>query len=73
MSDPKTTIRQAKADMTIRTSVLEARFLLGDNKLFDYFVENHLAAHVLAGLDVPFPHFGWNFTVGSHALAPVCP
>ena len=26
-------IRQAKADMTIRTSILEARFLLGDSKL----------------------------------------
>jgi hypothetical protein len=29
--------------------------VMGDNKLFDYFVENHLAAHALAGLDVPFP------------------
>jgi hypothetical protein len=29
--------------------------VMGDNKLFDYFVENHLAAHVLAGLEVPFP------------------
>jgi hypothetical protein len=29
--------------------------VMGDNKLFDYFVENHLTAHVLAGLDVPFP------------------
>lgn len=28
-------IRQAKADMTIRTAVLESRFLLGDPKLFD--------------------------------------
>src|SRR5476649_777453 len=28
-------IRQAKADMTIRTAVLEARFLLGDRALFD--------------------------------------
>jgi [protein-PII] uridylyltransferase len=28
-------IRQAKADMTIRTSILEARFLLGDRTLFD--------------------------------------
>src|SRR5689334_10781177 len=28
-------IRQAKADMTIRTAVLESRFLLGDKKLFD--------------------------------------
>src|SRR5882757_7250231 len=31
-------IRQAKADMTIRTSMLEARFLLGDKKLFDELV-----------------------------------
>jgi hypothetical protein len=29
--------------------------VMGDNKLFDYFVENHLTAHALAGLDVPFP------------------
>jgi [protein-PII] uridylyltransferase len=28
-------IRQAKADMTIRTAVLEARFLLGEQKLYD--------------------------------------
>ncbi|MGH7879951.1 MAG: nucleotidyltransferase domain-containing protein, partial [Candidatus Binataceae bacterium] len=28
-------IRQAKADMTIRTAILEARFLLGDKHLFD--------------------------------------
>jgi [protein-PII] uridylyltransferase len=28
-------IRQAKADMTIRTALLEARFLLGERKLFD--------------------------------------
>jgi [protein-PII] uridylyltransferase len=31
-------IRQAKADMTIRTSVLEARFLLGDNALYEELV-----------------------------------
>src|SRR5262249_59957184 len=31
-------IRQAKADMTIRTSLLEARYLLGDRKLFDELV-----------------------------------
>jgi [protein-PII] uridylyltransferase len=31
-------IRQAKADMTIRTAVLEARFLLGDRGLFDELV-----------------------------------
>ena len=29
--------------------------VMGDNKLFDYFIENHLAGHALAGLDVPFP------------------
>src|SRR5450631_2459878 len=28
-------IRQAKDDMTIRTAILEARFLLGDRKLYD--------------------------------------
>src|SRR5512134_2614337 len=28
-------IRQAKADMTIRTAILESRFLLGDPKLFE--------------------------------------
>src|ERR687888_227501 len=31
-------IRQAKADMTIRTSLLEARFLLGDHKLYEELV-----------------------------------
>src|ERR1700744_4251974 len=31
-------IRQAKADRTIRTAILEARFLLGDKKLFDELV-----------------------------------
>src|SRR5829696_936545 len=31
-------IRQAKADMTIRTALLESRFLLGDRKLFDELV-----------------------------------
>jgi [protein-PII] uridylyltransferase len=31
-------IRQAKADMTIRTAILEARFLLGDAKLFNELV-----------------------------------
>ena len=31
-------IRQAKADMTIRTALLEARHLLGDRALFDEFV-----------------------------------
>ena len=32
-------IRQAKADMTIRTAILEARFLLGDRKLFDELID----------------------------------
>ncbi|MGH6726895.1 MAG: [protein-PII] uridylyltransferase [Pseudolabrys sp.] len=31
-------IRQAKADMTIRTAILEARFLLGDRNLYDQLV-----------------------------------
>src|SRR5437588_7819574 len=31
-------IRQAKADMTIRTAVLEARYLSGDRKLYDELV-----------------------------------
>jgi [protein-PII] uridylyltransferase len=31
-------IRQARADMTIRTNILEARFLLGDRKLFTELV-----------------------------------
>jgi [protein-PII] uridylyltransferase len=31
-------IRQAKADMTVRTAILEARFLLGDKNLFDELV-----------------------------------
>ena len=32
-------IRQGKADMTIRTALLEARFLLGDRALFDELVK----------------------------------
>ena len=32
-------IRQAKADMTIRTALLEARYLLGDRALFDELVD----------------------------------
>ena len=31
-------VRQAKADMTIRTAILESRFLLGDRKLYDELV-----------------------------------
>jgi len=31
-------IRQAKGDMTIRTAILEARFLFGDRKLYDQLV-----------------------------------
>src|SRR5579871_1332472 len=32
-------IRQAKADLTIRTSILEGRFLIGDQTLYDELVE----------------------------------
>lgn len=32
-------IRQAKADMTIRTSILEARYIWGDKSLYDRLVE----------------------------------
>ncbi len=32
-------IRQSKADMTIRTAILESRFLLGDRTLFDELIE----------------------------------
>jgi len=32
-------IRQSKADMTIRTAILEARFLLGDRKLYDELIK----------------------------------
>jgi [protein-PII] uridylyltransferase len=32
-------IRQSKADMTIRTAILEARFLLGDRALFDEMIK----------------------------------
>ena len=32
-------VRQAKADMTIRTAILEARFLYGERALFDEMVE----------------------------------
>jgi [protein-PII] uridylyltransferase len=31
-------IRRARADMTIRTNILEARFLVGDRKLFDELI-----------------------------------
>src|SRR5262249_27997065 len=31
-------VRQGKADMTIRTAVLEARYLVGDRKLFDELI-----------------------------------
>jgi [protein-PII] uridylyltransferase len=31
-------IRQAKADLTIRTSILEGRFLIGDQRLFDELI-----------------------------------
>src|ERR1700739_1527467 len=31
-------IRQSKADMTVRTAILEARYLFGDRKLFESLV-----------------------------------
>ncbi|MGE3150207.1 MAG: [protein-PII] uridylyltransferase [Pseudorhodoplanes sp.] len=31
-------VRQARADMTVRTAILEARFLLGEQKLFDELI-----------------------------------
>ncbi len=39
-------IRQAKADMTIRTALLEARFLFGDRKLYDELVKRFDASVV---------------------------
>src|SRR5579872_6224989 len=41
-------IRQAKADMTIRTSLLEARFILGDEPLFDE-MRKRFDAEIVAG------------------------
>jgi [protein-PII] uridylyltransferase len=41
-------IRQAKADMTIRTSLLEARFILGDRPLFDE-MRKKFDAEIVAG------------------------
>ncbi|MFI5015808.1 MAG: [protein-PII] uridylyltransferase [Hyphomicrobiales bacterium] len=41
-------LRSGKADMTIRTALLEARFLLGERELFDGF-ERRFEAEVVAG------------------------
>jgi [protein-PII] uridylyltransferase len=41
-------VRQAKADMTIRTALLEARYLFGDAKLFDELAA-HFDKEVVAG------------------------
>jgi [protein-PII] uridylyltransferase len=41
-------VRAANADMTIRTALLEARFLLGERELFDSF-ERRYEAEVVAG------------------------
>jgi [protein-PII] uridylyltransferase len=41
-------IREGRADMTIRTSLLEARFLIGDRPLFDEF-ERRFDKDVVAG------------------------
>src|SRR5262245_44970259 len=46
-------IRQAKADMTIRTALLEARYLLGDRALFDDFVAQ-FDKHVVKGSAAQF-------------------
>jgi [protein-PII] uridylyltransferase len=46
-------IRQAKADMTIRTAILEARFLLGDRALFDELVKR-FDQDVVRGTGVEF-------------------
>jgi [protein-PII] uridylyltransferase len=46
-------IRQAKADMTIRTAVLESRFLLGDRKLFDELI-TRFDKSVVQGTGVEF-------------------
>ena len=46
-------IRQAKADMTIRTAILEARFLFGDKKLFDEMqtrFDNEVVRNTAAGI-----------------------
>jgi [protein-PII] uridylyltransferase len=46
-------VRQAKADMTIRTAMLEARYLLGDRKLFDELTADFYA-DVLEGTGPEF-------------------
>src|SRR5262249_38724064 len=54
-------IRQAKADMTIRTSVLEARYLLGDHKLYDELVarfDKEVLQGTAAGNRPPQPRRG---------------
>ena len=42
-------LRQAKADMTIRTSLLEARFIHGDRGLFDEFQQRFMSEIVELG------------------------
>ena len=46
-------IRQAKADMTIRTAILESRYLLGDRKLYDELV-TRFSREVEKGNATPF-------------------
>jgi len=46
-------IRQARSDMTIRTSLLEARFLLGERKLYQDLA-NRLYTRVIAGSGAEF-------------------
>ena len=46
-------LRSAKADMTIRTALLEARFLLGERELFDDF-KRRFGAEIVAGSAAAF-------------------
>jgi [protein-PII] uridylyltransferase len=46
-------VRQAKADMTIRTAMLEARYLLGDRRLFDELTADFYA-QVVEGSEAEF-------------------
>jgi [protein-PII] uridylyltransferase len=46
-------IRQAKADMTIRTAILEARYLLGERKLYDELM-NRFDKDVVQGTAAEF-------------------
>jgi [protein-PII] uridylyltransferase len=47
------TLRQAKADLTIRTAVLEARYVWGDEKLF-HELKRRFAAEIIKGTAAEF-------------------